>query len=297
MNIKFWGVRGSIPTPSTPNFSTSRYGGNTTCVSVHAPGILAIIDGGSGLRALGMWLNNDEPIHGTFFFSHLHWDHIQGFPFFRPGFIAGNSFDMYGPKLCVQPGASPVSVSLLEEGLISQQQHYNFPVAFRQMPAKLNIADLEVGQSVELIGTESTIRVSCGALNHPGGCFGYRIEERRKDSVKAFVFATDTEHANEICPNLQALSRNADILLYDGQYTLDEYEGRAGPPKKGWGHSTYLHGIREASAAGVPRLLLTHHDPLRDDWAVARLENEARREGLLYGLDVAAAYEGMSIDL
>src|SRR5436309_5502 len=79
MNIKFWGVRGSIPTPSTPNFSTSRYGGNTTCVSIHTPGRLIILDGGSGLRSLGMWLDNSEPVQGTFFFSHLHWDHIQGF--------------------------------------------------------------------------------------------------------------------------------------------------------------------------------------------------------------------------
>ena len=292
MNIKFWGVRGSIPTPSTPNFSTSRYGGNTTCVSVHAPGILIILDGGSGLRSLGMWLNNDTPVHGTFFFSHLHWDHIQGFPFFTPNYFPGNSFALYGPKLSCRPGAS-----LLEEALINQQQHYNFPIEFRQMPAKLTIADLEAGHTVDLVGAESTIRVSCGELKHPGGCFGYRVEERRKDSVKAFVFATDMEHSDEICPTLQTLSRNADILLYDGQYTLDEYEGRAGPPKKGWGHSTYLHGIREASAAGVKRLLLTHHDPQRDDWAVARLENEARREGLLYGLDVAAACEGMSIDL
>src|SRR5258706_1623381 len=99
MNIKFWGVRGSIPTPSTPNFPTSRYGGNTTCMSVHAPGVILIFDGGSGLRSLGMFLQPTMPVHATFFFSHLHWDHIQGFPFFTPAYLAGNSFEMHGPKL------------------------------------------------------------------------------------------------------------------------------------------------------------------------------------------------------
>lgn len=293
MNIKFWGVRGSIPTPSTPNFSTSRYGGNTTCVSIHAPGVLLILDGGSGLRSLGMWLDSTKPVHGTFFFSHLHWDHIQGFPFFKPAFVKGNSFDMYGPKLCSRQGAS-----LLEEALRNQQQHYNFPIELRQMPARLHIADLELGQRVDIPGTQSAFTVSCGALNHPGGCFGYRVEEHRANGVsKSFVFATDTEPHEEICPSIQKLARDADILFYDGQYTLDEYEGRSGPPKRGWGHSTYIHGIREANAANVKRLMLTHHDPLREDWAVARLENEAAREGELAGVNVSAAYEGMSIEL
>ncbi|MEI6235419.1 MAG: MBL fold metallo-hydrolase [Planctomycetota bacterium] len=292
MNIKLWGVRGSIPTPSTPNFSTSRFGGNTTCISIHAPGILIILDGGSGLRSLGMWLNPAEAVHGTFFFTHLHWDHIQGFPFFRPAFIKGNTFDMYGPKFEDRKGAS-----LLEEALRNQQQHYNFPIELSQMPARMNITDIEVGQSIELKGKSSTIRVTSGKLNHPGGCFGYRIEEHRPDGIKTFVMATDNEHLPEINPSLQTLAKDADILLYDGQYTLDEYEGFAGPPKRGWGHSTFVHGIREAKAANVKRLLLTHHDPLRDDWAVARLENEARREGVAAGIDVSAAHEGMSIDL
>ena len=195
MNIKFWGVRGSIPTPSTPTFSTSRYGGNTTCMSVHAPGIIAIFDGGSGLRSLGLWLEPQMPVHATFFFSHLHWDHIQGFPFFRPGFVPGNTFDLYGPKLCLHSGAS-----LMEEALSNQQRHYNFPVELRKMPASLKITDLDVGGRVELVGTESTLKISCGALNHPGGCFGYRIEEHRDGGVKTFVYTTDTEHFDEALP-------------------------------------------------------------------------------------------------
>ncbi|HLX63106.1 MAG TPA: MBL fold metallo-hydrolase [Planctomycetota bacterium] len=299
MDIKFWGVRGGIPTPSTPVFSTSRFGGNTTCVSVHVPGVHVILDGGTGLRALGMWLEALMPLHATFFFSHLHWDHIQGFPFFSPGFVAGNTFDLYGPKI----GASAQNgASLLQEALSIQQRHFNFPVGLSEMQAQLKIADMDDGGCVERTGSESTLKIISGALHHPGGCFGYRIEEQRGDEVKSFVFATDTEHLDEPNPSLQKLAHGADLLVYDAQYTVDEYEGKCGAldlrprgsgPKKGWGHSTYVHGIREARAAGVKRLILTHHDPLHDDWAVARIESEAKREGLAAGIDVHAAYEGM----
>ncbi len=294
MNIKFWGVRGSIPTPSTPTFSTSRYGGNTTCMSVHAPGVILIFDGGSGLRSLGMWLQPTMPVHATFFFSHLHWDHIQGFPFFTPAYVPGNSFDMHGPKLCNNGNSG---ASLLEDALRHQQSHYNFPVELSNMPAKMKISDMDEGQCVELAGTESKLKVTCGKLNHPGGCFGYRIEEHRGDSVKTFVFTTDFEHFDEPCPSLQKLAKGADILLYDSQYTPEQYDGVGGNSRKGWGHSTYLHGIREAREAGVRRLLLTHHDPLHDDWALARIETEARREGIIEGIEVQAAYEGMWINL
>lgn len=294
MNIKFWGVRGSIPTPSTPVFSTSRYGGNTTCVSVHAPGILVILDGGSGLRALGRWLEPLMPIHGTFFFSHLHWDHIQGFPFFNPGFVTGNSFKLYGPRFDTP---TSTGATLLEAALRNQQQHFNFPIGLSEMQAALSFADIEAGQSVELAGTESTIKVTSGALNHPGGCFGYRIDEVRDGKTTSFVFATDTEHMDKVNPSLQKLALGADVLLYDAQYTIEEYEGKIGIPKKGWGHSTYLHGVREARAANVRRLLLTHHDPQHDDWAIARLENDARCAGVEAGIDVEAAYEGMWLQL
>src|ERR1043165_28246 len=264
MNIKIWGVRGSVPTPSTPVFSTSRYGGNTTCVSVHAPGVLLILDGGSGLRALGMWLEPMMPVHGSFFFSHLHWDHIQGFPFFNPGFSAGNSFTLYGPKLGVP---NSTGASLLEEALRNQQQHFNFPIGLSEMGAALTFSDIDAAQTVELAGSESTIKVTSGALNHPGGCFGYRVEETRGDKTTSFVFATDTEHfPEEASPALQALASHADVLLYDAQYSVEEYEGKHGPPKRGWGHSTYRHGIREARAAHVCRLLLTDHAPEQDDW-------------------------------
>jgi ribonuclease Z len=294
VKIRFWGVRGSIPTPSTTDFVSSRYGGNTTCVSVQLPGLLVIMDAGSGLRTLGLHLAREMPIHAHFFFSHVHWDHIQGFPFFIPGFVPGNTFQLYGPKL--KPAAS-VEGSLLERALRGQQESLNFPVQLSDMPAKMTFADLEDGQGIELTGSESKLVVTTGALNHPGGCFGYRLEEHRPGGVKTFCYATDTEHLAKNNPSLQKLAKDADVLYYDAQYTEDEYLGRRGMPRKGWGHSTWLRGIDEAKEAGVKHLLLTHHDPLHDDWAVARIENDARREGLKHDIAVSAAYEGLELEL
>ncbi|MFH0939099.1 MAG: MBL fold metallo-hydrolase [Planctomycetota bacterium] len=294
MVIQFWGVRGSIPTPCSTEFITSRYGGNTTCVSIRIPGQIVILDGGSGLRTLGLQLTKEMPFAATFFFSHVHWDHIQGVPFFIPAFINGNKFQLYGPDL-KHNGAS--GYSMLEHALRAQQTDVNFPVALSNMAAKIQFSTLKEDQTVELKGTESTLRVTSGALNHPGGCFGYRIEAHRQGAVKTFVYATDTEHLVGNNPKLQKLAKNADVLLYDAQYTEDEYAGRDGISHKNWGHSTWRHGVLEAQAANVKRLLLTHHDPLHDDWAVARIEYDAHKEGLKTDLVVSAAREGMKLVL
>ncbi len=295
MKIHFWGVRGSIPTPSTADFVTSRYGGNTTCVSVRIPGAIVILDGGSGLRSLGLQLAREMPVKCHFFFSHVHWDHIQGFPFFIPGFVEGNEFTLYGPKL---KRASKASESLLEKALRGQQEELNFPVQLENMAAKMKFIDIDDGETVTIDGSDSKLAVTSGALNHPGGCFGYRMEEHAPGKpMRTFVYATDTEHLAKNNPKLQKLAHHADLLFYDAQYTDDEYTGRRGMPKKGWGHSTWMRGIAEASEARVKHLLLTHHDPLHDDWAVARIENDARKEGLKTGLTVDAACEGMHVEL
>lgn len=294
MKLRMWGVRGSIPTPSTAGFVTSRYGGNTSCISLRAPGLIVILDAGSGLRSLGLELAKEMPVKATFFFSHVHWDHIQGFPFFIPAFSPGNHFDMYGPNLSRQPGFVG---SLLERALRNQQESLNFPVQLSDMPAKMTFTDLEDGAQVEVEGAGAKLVVTAASLNHPGGCFGYRIAEHRNGTVKTFVYATDTEHLAKSNPRIQKLARQADLLLYDAQYTEDEYNGLKGIPRKGWGHSTALQGIEEAVEAGAKHLLLTHHDPLHDDWEVGRIENEARREGLKVGLKVTAAYEGMEIEI
>ena len=294
MVIQFWGVRGSIPTPSSADFVTSRYGGNTACLSIRAPGLIVIIDGGSGLRSLGLELAREMPLEAVFFFSHLHWDHIQGFPFFIPGFVGGNRLRMYGPEF---KSAAASGRALLEYALRTQQADVNFPVQLSGMAAQMEFVSIKDGQSVVLQGTENTLKVTASALNHPGGCFGYRFEEEREGLTRTFVYATDTEHLDSLNPNLQALARNADYLFYDAQFTEEEYLGQNGVPHKGWGHSTWRHGILEANGAGVKHLLLGHHDPWHDDWAVARIESAARQEGLRTGLAVSAVCEGMKLTL
>lgn len=293
MKIRLWGTRGSIPTPSTTSFETSKYGGDTTCVSVESEETLLIIDGGSGLRLLGLELTQrPAPIHATFIFSHVHWDHIQGFPFFVPAFRKGNRFDLWGPKLVNTQGFVG---SILEKTLRGQQEDLNFPVQLRDMPAEMVFNDLDENQSLEIRGRRGFLRITAHPLNHPGGCFGYRIEEHLPDHpVRVFAFATDTEHFTTLNPSVQSLMRNADLVLYDSQYTDEEYQGKngSGMARHGWGHSTWSWGLKEGQAAGIKHLLLHHHDPLHDDAMIAKIEAQAQEEGARLGIRVHAAAQG-----
>lgn len=292
MKIRLWGTRGSIPTPSTACFLTSKYGGDTTCVSVESEDTLVILDGGSGLRLLGLHLmQRGTPVKATFFFSHVHWDHIQGFPFFLPAFRKGNQFDLHGPRLDPTPGFVG---SILEKALRGQQEDLNFPVQLTDMPAKMSFNDIKENAFIEIPGRKGCLRITSHTLNHPGGCYGYRIEEHLPGKpVKVFAFATDTEHLGDLNPNLQRLAHQADYLVYDAQYTPDEYSGaNGGMPRTGWGHSTWEWGLKESQAAGVKHLLLHHHDPLHDDNTVGQIEEDARIAGARVGIQVSAAAQG-----
>jgi phosphoribosyl 1,2-cyclic phosphodiesterase len=297
LKIEIWGTRGSIPTPSTQSFLTSCYGGDTTCISVLSGDIRIIIDAGSGLRLLGLSLaRRNVPLHAAFFFTHVHWDHIQGFPFFVPCFDQRNSFDLYGPPLTQAPGFVG---GILEKALRGQQEDLNFPVKLSDMPARMTFQDLNLATPVVIEGPETKIIVTTKPLNHPGGCFGYRIEEHktRGEPPSVFAFATDTEHIDKINPNVQTLACGADMLLYDAQYTPEEYEGIHGMARKGWGHSTWQWGVQEAVAAGARRLLLHHHDPLHDDSMIEKIELHAAAAGKAEGLYVQAARQGQIIEL
>jgi phosphoribosyl 1,2-cyclic phosphodiesterase len=290
VRIRIWGVRASIPTPCTPEFCTARFGGNTTCLSVSVPGALAVLDAGSGLRQLGLALDALRPVRAALFFTHLHWDHIQGFPFFSPLYRAGNHFDLHGSHAGVE-GA-------LRRALSVQQDAIYFPVGLEQLPAQLTFHELGHQQTVVLQGGTARLLVTPYALNHPGGCFGFRIEEQSEDGRSATLFfATDSELPADGRLQLTEMARGATLLIHDAQYAPEEYAGRNGTNRKGWGHSTWREALREAEAAGVERLLLTHHDPQHDDWEIARLESEARVEGRKRGIDIQAAFEGMEIDL
>ena len=280
MHITFWGVRGSIPTPG-PN--TVQIGGNTSCVEVRAGNSILIFDGGTGLRLLGKKLLSEMPLTAHMFFSHVHWDHIQGFPFFEPAFVAGNEFHLYG--------GNNVSRTL-EETLAGQMDHPNFPVHLGTMAARMSFHDLVEGKALEINdGLVGRVGVRCARGNHPQGVLAFRVEL----GDKAMVYATDTEHyEGRIDDKLVELSRDAEVLIYDAQYTPEEYVGTSGgASKRGWGHSTFEEGAKLAKRAGVQRLVLFHHDPMQSDAAVRDKESRARA---LFP-DALAAHEGLTLEV
>jgi len=277
MRINFWGVRGSIPTPGP---HTVEFGGNTTCVEIRVGKTIIIFDAGTGIRVLGLQLLKEMPVEAHVFFSHVHWDHIQGFPFFAPAFVKGNTFHLYG--------GSHFSRTL-EETLAGQMENPNFPVHLSDMGAAMHFRTITDGQTIR-VGPDE-VAVTAGHGNHPQGVFAYRVEH----GGKSMVFATDTEHFDIVDPNLLALARGVDVLVYDAQYTPEEYAGTAGVggPKTGWGHSTFEAATQLAVAAGVKRLVLFHHDPGQSDAAV---HDKVRRARALFA-ETIAAQEGTSIVL
>src|SRR6476469_1922462 len=174
MQITFWGVRGSIPTPGP---ETVEFGGNTSCVEVRAGKLLLVFDGGTGLRMLGKKLVKEMPLTAHIFFSHVHWDHIQGFPFFDPAFVKGNTIHLYG--------GNNVSRTL-EETLAGQMDHPSFPVHLTDMGAKMTFNDLDEGARVELDdGSGGTVVVQNCRGNHPNGVWIYRVEHAGRSIVYA----------------------------------------------------------------------------------------------------------------
>ncbi|MBN2134477.1 MAG: MBL fold metallo-hydrolase [Acidobacteria bacterium] len=292
MEITYWGVRGSIPVPSTQEFSTKKYGGNTICLEVRSSdGELIIIDGGTGLRSLGRDMLQQgfgglQQCKATMFFSHGHWDHIQGFPFFIPNFHKTNTFEIYGFKNTNRS---------LENHLRLQQMTPNFPVALEEMGAKFHFHELRNWHSIDTGG----IKVTPFPLNHPGGCFGFVLDEGNSK----FVFATDTEHySDKIDENILKAAHKANVLVYDAMYTPEEYEGINEPSHKGWGHSTFVAAIDTAIAAEVDELVLFHHDPDKNDYRLDllykralnylnRMKNEKKRAKKLR---VKMAVEGLN---
>ncbi|MCA9530699.1 MAG: MBL fold metallo-hydrolase [Myxococcales bacterium] len=276
MRTVFWGVRGSVPAPGA---QTAGIGGNTSCVEMRCGDTRLIFDAGTGLRLLGRELGVDTPLTLHLFFSHVHWDHIQGFPFFEPAFAPGHTIHMYGASS---------SRGTIESALAGQMEYPNFPVKLDELPSSLIFHEIGPGDVVD-VGGGVIVRTTAG--HHPGGVLVYRVEY----DGAVVVYATDTEPVDggRLDPRIVEIARGADVLIYDSMYTPEEYTGTAdGRPREGWGHSTYEVGAAIAGAAGVGRYVLFHHDPDQSDEVVREKERRARA---LFPRSVAA-YEGLIVD-
>ncbi len=255
--VHFWGVRGSIPCPGS---RTVRYGGNTPCVEMQVGGKRLIFDGGTGLHVLGQSLLSKMPIEAHLFFTHSHWDHIQGFPFFTPGFVPGNTVNIYG---AISPDGATI-----EQRLNDQMLHPNFPVPLQIMQSNLDFHDVKAGEPIHI----DDITIETAPLNHPGEAVGYRINWRGG----AATYVTDTEHFRDrLDENVLWLARETDILIYDSTYTDEEYYNPKSP-KIGWGHSTWQEAVKVAQAAKVKTLVIFHHDPSHSDEFLDNVGEQAK---------------------
>jgi phosphoribosyl 1,2-cyclic phosphodiesterase len=267
VRLRFWGVRGSTPTPQVENLT---FGGNTSCVEIRtAANDCIIFDAGSGIRNLGQTLMKEaagQPINVKLFLTHFHWDHIQGVPFFAP---------IYGPKNHVE-FYTGIEGRPLQETLEGQMAKPYFPVDFDQVAAKREFNTIDRGEMVDANG----VKIIPFPLNHPQHASGYRIEAHGA----VIVYATDYEHGHpELDKTLRDYAADADILICDAQYTPIEYE-----TKRGWGHSTWLNAIHVARDAGARQLFLFHHDPTHDDQQMMRITEDARMQFE----NTTAAWEG-----
>ena len=293
MKVKFWGVRGSIPSPGP---KTVRYGGNTTCIEVRTDdNQLVILDGGSGIFALAQTLLKELPVTAHIFNTHSHWDHIQGLPFFIPIFIPGNRIKLHG-------SFDPITGEGPERIMNVQMQYSYFPIREAEMKSRIEYVTVMPNEIVELGATMVTPTL----LNHPVVNLGYRID----CNGKSMFFTGDHEpHTNIYDPGddgyaeYQALIeeqhraiveaiQGVDILVADCSYTIEEY-----PAKKGWGHGTFDSSIELAKATGAKFLFCTHHEPTRSDDDLEKVFAQAlaRHAGSIGELDIRLAREGEEI--
>jgi len=248
--VRFWGVRGSVASPASDHLI---YGGNTTCIGLSLGDRLLIFDAGTGLRPLGAHLVATGVKAADLFLTHYHWDHIAGLPFFTPGYDPAFRLRIYGPQL--DGGAGP------RPALARQMEPPNFPVPLERMTGIATIEAFEVGA---LLSPAEGVRLITAPLSHPGGACGYRLEA----GGRVIAIVSDTEHQPGLLdPAVLRLIDRADLMIYDATYTDETFATRVG-----WGHSTWQQGLRLARAAGVRQLVLVHHDPDRDDQALAAIE-------------------------
>ena len=293
--IKFWGPRGSIAVPSP---ETLRYGGNTTCVELRADGEIIVLDGGSGIRPLGVALDREfqaRPIKLSLLITHAHWDHIQGFPFFKPAYDSKNEIRIFGFD-----GAGATFREIMAEPMRAPF----FPITMRELSAQMNINKLN-----EMKFSLGKLDIHAAFVNHPGVCVGYRIFTSAgsvgfvpdHEPYEFYLHAArgkqlSAEEVKEIATEKHAglvqFLRGSDILILDTQYTDQEYNKHIG-----WGHGSVSSAVSLALEAEVQTLFLFHHDPSHDDEMVDTMVESARELAMRSGshLEVAGAQQGTEI--
>jgi phosphoribosyl 1,2-cyclic phosphodiesterase len=256
LQLRFWGVRGSTPSPGKDKLV---YGGNTPCVEIRtASNQVLVFDGGSGIRELGHQLAAEfdgRDLSLNLFLTHFHWDHIQGIPYFQPLFSPATRLDVH----------SWTPAQDTRRVLEDQMRTPYFPVNLADVSARLGFAQLKSART-----QLGEVSVESFPLNHPQGAYGYRIEA----GGRSIVYATDLEHGDaQLDRTLRDFASGADVLIYDAQYNDVEYASH-----RGWGHSTWREATRVARDAGIARLFLFHFDPTHTDTRVAEAERMAAAE-------------------
>jgi phosphoribosyl 1,2-cyclic phosphodiesterase len=254
-SLRFWGVRGSIPCPGP---ETVRYGGNTACIEIRCGDRVLIFDAGTGLRPLGAHLDAEGPVDADLFFTHTHFDHICGLPFFSSAYAKTNKFRFWAGHLLPDHTLRYVLSEMMMAPL--------FPIPISVLGADISFHDFRAGETLHP-APGTTIRTA--ALNHPNGATGYRVEH----AGKSICYITDTEHTpGQPDQAVLGLIAGADIVVYDSTYDDAEFAAHVG-----WGHSTWQEGIRLADAAKVKRLVIFHHDPGHDDAEMDRIAAAAAK--------------------
>jgi phosphoribosyl 1,2-cyclic phosphodiesterase len=315
MKVRFWGTRGSLPRPTTgsevrtkiakalemaqghvlpdarardrfidtalPFASRAGFGGNTSCVQIEGSEEHILCDAGTGLRDFGkdlMKRGKIGPSRFHIFLSHLHWDHIQGFPFFAPAYVPGTSIDIYG----CHPG--------MDEAFRLQQAPPFFPLPLSELRSTIRFHTLSAEGEYDIAG----FRIKVIEQDHPGKSFGYSFT----GCGRKIVYSTDSEHrVNPESSPFVEFFRTADLLIFDAQYSLAEAELN----KRDWGHSSNMMGVELAALAGVKHLVLFHTEPNLDDFRLEELKEKSASYSRIYAGDrplaVSVAYDGMEVDL
>ena len=267
-SVHFWGVRGSI---ACPGLQTARYGGNTSCLEIRCGDDVLIFDAGTGIRGLAKSLMGAKSLELDLFFTHTHFDHVCGFPFFAPAFEADTRLRIWAGHLSPERKINEVLGYVMREPL--------WPVQLEYMAAKVSFCDFTAG---EVLRPKDGIVVRTTPLNHTNGATGYRIEY----DGRSICYITDTEHfPDRLNQDIVDLIKETDIFIYDCTYTDDEY-----PDHVDWGHSTWQEGVKLAAEADAKTFVVFHHNPDHNDDAMdsiaasvmaARPGSVVAREGMI----------------